>query len=97
LKPLTYHPEASDEIDEAYTWYAVRSITAADGFYEELFPAVSKLCQQPSLFPAYLHGTRRVVLDRYPYSIVYRDLLEEIQIVAVAHAKRRPSYWANRL
>jgi len=61
------------------------------------FSAVNKVRQQPSLFPTYLHGTRRVVLNRYPFSIDYRELLDEIQIIAVAHAKRQPSYWANRL
>ncbi len=31
----------------------------------------------------------------YPYSIVYRGLDDEIQIIAVAHAKRRPRYWGK--
>jgi plasmid stabilization system protein ParE len=97
LKPLTYHPDASDEIDEAYTWYAMRSTQAADGFYEELFPAVDMVRRQPGIFPAYLHGTRRIVLDRYPFSVVFRELPRKIQVVAVAHAKRLPGYWAKRL
>jgi plasmid stabilization system protein ParE len=97
LKPLTYHPEASDEIDEAYSWFAMRSMQAADGFYEELFHAVAMVRHQPGLFPSYIHGTRRVVLDRYPFSVVFRELPRKIQIVAVAHAKRRPGYWAKRL
>jgi plasmid stabilization system protein ParE len=97
LKPLTYHPEASDEIDEAYSWYAMQSVQAADGFYEELFPAVNRVRQHPGLFAQYLHGTQRVVLHRYPFSVVYRNLPSEIQIIAVAHAKRRPGYWRVRI
>jgi plasmid stabilization system protein ParE len=97
LKPLSYHPKASDEIDKAYIWYAMRSAQAADGFYEELYPAVNKLRQQPSLFPSYLHGTRRAILKTYPYFVVFRDFPRKIQVIAIAHAKRRPSYWANRL
>ena len=97
MKPLTYHPEASEEIDESYNWYEIRSTRAADGFYEELFPVVKRVRQQPGLFPSYLHGTQRAVLDRYPFSVVFRNLPNEIQIVAVAHAKRRPGYWSNRL
>jgi hypothetical protein len=53
--------------------------------------------RQPSLYPLYLYGAQRVVLIRYPFCIVYRVLLDEIQIVAVAHAKRRPGYWTERL
>jgi plasmid stabilization system protein ParE len=70
LKKLTYHPAAKEEIDKAYSWYAMRSTQAADGFYEELFPAVIMVHKQPGHFPAYLHGTRRVVLDHYPFSVV---------------------------
>jgi toxin ParE1/3/4 len=97
LKPLTYHPEASDEIDEAYRWYAALSTGVADGFFEELFPALDRVHKRPRLYPPFLSGTQRVVLDRYPFSIIDRELLHEIQIIAVAHAKRRPDYWANRL
>ena len=74
----------------------MRSTQAADGFYEELFRAVDVVRERPGLFAPYLHGTRRVVLDRYPFLVIYRELPRKIQIVAVAHAKRRPGYWAKR-
>lgn len=70
---------------------------AADGFYEELLPALDRVHEQPRLYPPFLYGTQRVVLSRYPFYLIYRELLNEIQIVAVAHAKRRPDYWTNRL
>jgi hypothetical protein len=38
-----------------------------------------------------------VVLLKYPFSIIHRELPHEIQIVAVAHAKRSPGYWAKRV
>jgi len=52
---------------------------------------------RPSLYPPHLYGTQRAVLDRYPFSIVYRELLHEIQVIAVAHAKRHPGYWRGRI
>jgi plasmid stabilization system protein ParE len=97
LKPLKYHPAASREIKAAHAWYLRQGVQAADGFYEELLPALDRLQERPRLYLPHLYGTQRVVLDRYPFSIVYRELLHEIQIVAVAHAKRRPGYWASRL
>jgi len=97
LKPLKYHPAAWREIKAAHAWYFSKSAQAADGFYEELLPALDRVHEQPGLYPSHLYGTQRAVLDRYPFSIVYRELLHEIQIVAVAHAKRRPGYWTIRL
>jgi hypothetical protein len=74
-----------------------RAYRRADGFYEELLPALDRVQLRPSLYPPYLYSTQRVVLGRYPFSIVYRELPHDIQIIAVAHAKRRPGYWATRL
>ncbi len=97
MKPLCYHPAARREIKAAHAWYTRRSIHAADGFYEELLPAPDRAREQPRLYPPHIYGTQRIVLHRYPFSIIYRELLNEIQIVAVAHAKRKPGYWTKRL
>ena len=97
MKSLKYHPVVWREIRAAHAWYARQSVQAADGFYEELLPALDRAHKRPRLYPPFLYGTQRVVLERHPFSIVYRELLHEIQIVAVAHAKRRPGYWADRL
>ena len=97
MKPLKYHPAASREIKAAHAWYSRQSTQAADGFYEELLPALDRVQEQPKLYSPHLYGTQRLVLSRYPYSIVYRELLCEIQIVAIPHAKRHPNFWANRL
>ncbi|MGA7829696.1 MAG: type II toxin-antitoxin system RelE/ParE family toxin [Terracidiphilus sp.] len=97
MKPFKFHPAAWREIKTYHAWYARQSVQAADGFYEELLPALDRVLLRPSLYPPYLYSTQRVVLGRYPFYIVYRELLHDIQIIAVAHAKRRPGYWATRL
>jgi plasmid stabilization system protein ParE len=38
----------------------------------------------------------RVLFRRYPYAIIYRVLPDRIEILAIAHARRRPGYWRNR-
>jgi hypothetical protein len=40
---------------------------------------------------------RRALLTRFPYAIVFVVQPEEIRVLAVAHAKRRPQYWLSRL
>jgi hypothetical protein len=34
---------------------------------------------------------------RFPFSLVYRVLESEVEVLAVAHGKRRPGYWRSRL
>jgi|HubBroStandDraft_1064217.scaffolds.fasta_scaffold04537_6 toxin ParE1/3/4 len=97
MKSYRFHPDARTEADAAFGHYRSKSAVAALKFDEELDAAYRTLRKSPRLFAPYLHGTRRILLDRYPYFIVYRELPRTIEIIAVAHAKRRPGYWASRL
>ncbi|MBP88756.1 MAG: hypothetical protein CMJ64_18930 [Planctomycetaceae bacterium] len=50
-----------------------------------------------SVGPTYLHGTRRYLLERFPYFVVYRETEEKLQVIAIAHGKRKPGYWRRRV
>ena len=97
MKPVTVHPEAEAKADQAFARYWAQSQAAAFGFDDELTEAFKRLRAGPSTGAPFLRGTRRILLDRYPFSIVFRERLHDIQIIAVAHAKRRPGYWTKRL
>jgi len=40
---------------------------------------------------------RRVVVRRFPYHVVYIELPDRVQVLAVAHQRRRPGYWIGRI
>ena len=85
------------EIEIADTWYQQRSADAAFEFVTELSDALQDIRQAPDRWPQYLHGTRRYVLNRFPFSIIYLDSPESVMIIAVAHSKRKPGYWKRHL
>jgi plasmid stabilization system protein ParE len=94
---LEIHPEALEEIKSALLWYRDRSETAASCFVEEVDGAIALIVQSPNRWPAGRSGTRKYVLRRFPFAVVYRIAAEAIQVLAVAHGHRRPGYWKNRL
>ena len=94
---LEYLDAALEEAEAAARWYAEQSEIAALGFADEIDAAVSAIERLPNAWPAYEHGTRRFLLRRYPFSVVYRIEPDRILIVAVAHGHRRPGYWVSRL
>ena len=96
-RELEYLDEALDEAVAAARWYAERSATAAAAFSDEIDAAESSIVRLPDAWPAFDHGTRRYLLRRFPFSVVYRVEPTRIVIVAVAHARRRPAYWKARL
>ena len=92
-----YHEEALEEAEAAARWYAERSASAAAGFSEEIDTAESAIADFPTAWPHFDRGTRRYLLRRYPFSVIYRVESTRILIVAVAHGHRRPGYWKSRL
>ena len=90
------HPEAIIEARAAYLWYAERNPTAGDAFMAALDQAVSQILNSPGRWPLHLHGTRKYLLRRFPYAVIYRATVNAIQIIAVAHGRRRPGYWRTR-
>ena len=40
---------------------------------------------------------RRALLARFPYALVFLVWEDEVRVLAVAHAKRRPGYWLSRV
>jgi plasmid stabilization system protein ParE len=93
---LEVHPRAVAEARAARRWYARRLPALATRFLAELDDAVTHITTAPQQGPAYLHGMRVYHLHRFPYLVVYRDLGTTVQVIAVAHTRRRPGYWRRR-
>jgi plasmid stabilization system protein ParE len=96
IRILEIHPAAQEEAEAAARYYATQNTSAAFAFTEELDFAVLELERAPGSYPVHIHGTRRILLEHFPYAVVYQFDENRIVIVAVAHGKRRPGYWVER-
>ena len=96
-KAFRFDPEARRDLRESAMWYRERSPQAAADFRAAVSRAILSIAQAPQRCPVHLYGTRRCVLHDFPFSIVYLDDPDSVTIVAVAHHKRRPGYWKERL
>ena len=56
-----------------------------------------KMSEAPERWPEYLHGTQRFVLRRFPFSAIYLNSHDVVDVVAIAHNKRKPGNWERRL
>jgi len=97
LKPVRYHEGASAEVKAAVAWYQKRSPKAALDFIEELDRAAETIREAPHRWQLGKNNTRRFLLWRFPFSVVYSEQESVITIWAVAHGSRRPEYWAGRV
>jgi plasmid stabilization system protein ParE len=96
-RQVDVHPEAVAEARVAAQWYRERSALAANAFLDELNGAVERIAGNPEMYPSYVQGTRRYLLQRFPFYLVYREVAGKLEVVAIAHGKRRPGYWKKRI
>ncbi len=93
---IDLHPDAVNEAAAAREWYAERSPAAALAFQVAVDEAIARIAEAPQRWPVYLGNTRRYLMHRFPYLVIYQTTDEAIQVLAIAHAKRKPGYWRNR-
>ncbi|HEV3073996.1 MAG TPA: type II toxin-antitoxin system RelE/ParE family toxin [Thermoanaerobaculia bacterium] len=97
MKSATFNPLAARELGEAVEYYDEARRGLGEEFLHEVERAIAFLDQYPQAAPKVGREVRRLVLGRFPYSVIYRDLgAGQIRILAVAHQKRRPRYWTRR-
>ncbi len=93
------HPEARAEVLAAPAYYdeldALQGTALALDLQQCIVEAFVAIEEAPSSFPPYVFGTRRYLLRRFPYALVF-DAEPAPVVLALAHAKRRPGYWAGR-
>jgi toxin ParE1/3/4 len=92
-----FHGAARRELRRAVEYYEERVPGLGDELVEEVERAVEEIASFPESGSPYLAHTRRVLVRRFPYSVVYRARPEGIIILAVAHQRRRPGYWRGRM
>lgn len=94
---IRIHPAALQEAEAATEWYGKRSERAAEMFLDDLDRAIERISDNPEQYPLHELGTRRITLRRFPYLIIFREASAGLEIIAVAHGRRRPGYWRDRV
>ncbi len=97
MKPTIFHPQADDEFAEAVAHYAGKAPGLGDRFYDTVLRLVAEIEAAPQLHRPWRHGTRRHFTREFPYALIYLERPDRIMVLAVAHFKRRPDYWRERL
>ena len=94
--PVRLHPLAAEEAEFARAWYSAQNETVANAFLRELDAAIESIAEAPDRWPP-LHGAwRRFLLRRFPFSVVYVRHAAFVEVIALAHHRRKPGYWRKR-
>jgi hypothetical protein len=58
---------------------------------------ITRIIQYPDAWSALSKNSRRSLVNRFPYGVIYQVKSRSLRIIAVAHLNRRPGYWKERL
>jgi plasmid stabilization system protein ParE len=94
---LDIHPSALAELKSAISWYLEQNEATANKFVAEVDRAIDLILGSPRRWPTGELQTRKFVLQRFPYAVIYREKQAEVKILAIAHGHRQPGYWKDRL
>jgi hypothetical protein len=93
---LRFHPEALLEFNKAVIWYGKKSLFAPQRFQDEVAAASLRILDDPEVFPLVAPGRRKALLLKFPFKIIFEWTPDSIDIIAIAHAKRKTRYWRKR-
>ena len=96
MKPVRFLEEAQNEFLEQISYYEESQKGLGDRFRESVEVLTVLASAHPKLGSPWKLRTRRVFLKGFPFSVVYRIEPAELVVFAVAHFKRRPTYWRRR-
>ena len=94
MKPIRYEVAADEELIDEVARYELKRDGLGAEFLAAVRDAERLINDNPQAWQAaeYGHNVRRFVMGKFPFTLVYTELADEILIIALAHTSRQPGY-----
>ena len=98
MKSVLIHGDAKAEWDEAADYYRACAPGLARAFVAQVSESLDRIARTPRASPTYMQTrARKCLVARFPYMVFFVEFEDLIWVVAIAHARREPGYWRERL
>lgn len=94
---LEFTEEAIQDIREASKWYDSIKSGLGDDFLLSLEASVNHIQRNPLQYQIRYGKVRRVLLQRFPYQVIFVVNEQLIGVLGVIHTNRDPNAWQKRL
>jgi plasmid stabilization system protein ParE len=92
-----FHPLAASELIDAAVFYEGQAPGLGRDFVDEIERLVAVLRVFPEIGREHAKDLRSMPARRFPYTVVYQVFADRFRVLAIAHQRRKPSYWAGRI
>lgn len=94
---VTILNEARAELFDAIVFYENKAKGLGIDLNNEIKSSIEIIKRFPECCTLRKDKTRRYLINRFPYLIIYIYYKNRIWIIAFAHCKRKPDYWLKRI
>ena len=92
-----FYEAAAAEFGDAVDYYDQQLPGLGRRFRQAVVEALNRIQQFPEAYSPMSDRTRRCLVNRFPYGVIYRHDGNTITVVAVPHLHQRPGYWKPRV
>jgi len=90
------HPKAEEDLMNALNYYYDIDEKIEENFLKYLESTFDKILQFPQLYPYENDFVQKVVVEKFPYIVLYESYKDVIIVLAIFHTKRDPQILKDR-
>ena len=90
-------PPAEAELLDGISYYSAIKAELGLRFEQAVADAVRSAVAHPERGAPRSKNTRRWLVKGFPFGVIYQARETELLVVAVAHQRKQPEYWAQRV
>jgi toxin ParE1/3/4 len=93
---LIFDPLARREYEDALEYYEAQKDGLGEEFRVAVLAAIAIIDRFPEIGEEVRPGIRKILVQRFPYKLIYSVVDEAVYVIALAHSRREPEYWLGR-
>lgn len=93
---IQFHQGAARALREAARYYELQVTGLGVAFIAEVERTVALILENPAIGATTWQHYRRMLVRRFPFTVIHRPRQDTLFVVAVAHHHRQPNYWEAR-
>lgn len=97
MTDFSFLEPAQMEFEEAVNYYNEQRTNLGYEFANEVAATIDRILRFPEAWRRISKRARRCRTKRFPYNVIYQIRDDRVLIVAIAHNRRRPFYWRDRI
>ncbi len=91
-----FHPAAEAEYLSQVAYYEEKRAGLGAYFISDFEGTMSKILATPQMYKQVEENIHIVSMKAFPFNLLYQVPHDQVQVLALAHKRRRPNYWKER-